>query len=107
MPVEIVRRKPTTRMNAERLRISLMGDHSLDGAGCMLLQVVAFLHDMGFTHFGGGDLYLALIDRDHHPLTRFPDGSPVRDHVLTIRSPYDCAADKYDLKFPPPPPRPF
>ena len=99
MPVQIIRKPPTGKVGGERLKISLLGDHALDGTSCMFLQVVAFLHDMGFTHAGASDLYLSLIDRDRHPLTHFPNGTPLADHVITIRSPYACAADEYDRKF--------
>jgi hypothetical protein len=107
MPVKIIRKPPTSKAPAERLKISLLGDHPLDGLSCMFLQVIAFLHEQGFTHGGGGDFYLSLIDRDRHPLTHFPDGTPVAEHIIAIRSPYQCAADEYDRKFRPEPPRSF
>ena len=102
MRIELTRRPPFNGGAAQNLKVSLLGAHTLDGKGCMALQVVAFLHELGFTHAGDSYLYLRMIAPDLHPLTRFPDGSEIKDHVITIRSPYQCAADEYDRKFQPP-----
>jgi hypothetical protein len=96
---KIIRKPPTAGSGTERLKIALDGRHNLDGMGCMVLQVIAFLHELGFDMTGGGHLYIDLLDRDHHPLTFFPDGSKIAEHLIVVRSPYQCAADEYDRKF--------
>jgi hypothetical protein len=107
MGVRIVRKPPTSKGGSDRLKVSLLGTHPLDAKVCMFLQTIAFLQHRGFTHAGPADLYLPLIDRSLHPLTIFPDGTPIAEHFITIADPYACAADDYDRKFSPPPPRPF
>lgn len=107
MSVQINRKPPTSRSGSDRLKISLLGDHALDAKVCMFLQAIAFLQHRGFTHAGPADLYLPLIDGHLHPLTLFPDGTPISDHFVTIAGPYACAADDYDRKYSLPFPRPF
>ena len=105
--IRLVRKPPTSKAHADRLKITLLGDHSLDDKGCMELQINAHLQGIGFTHAGPIDLYVPLIDQDRHPLTHFPDGTLIADHIITITQPYACAADEYDRKFHLPPPRPW
>ena len=104
---QIVRKPPTGKSGTERLKISLEGIHNLDGIGCMILQGIAFLHELGFDMTGGGHLYLDLLDRNNYPLTQFPDGTLIADHHIVVRKPYPCAADYYDRKFSLDPPKPF
>ena len=103
MHIEIVRKPPENRNGIERLKISLLGDHTLDAKSCMFLQAIALLHSKGFLYAGASDLYLPLIDRSHHPLTHFTDGTLISDHVIKVHGPYECAADQYDRKFRPAP----
>lgn len=107
MAIQIIRKPPTAKTPGERLKVSLLGDHALDAKVCMFLQVIALLGTKGFTHAGPADLYVPMIDQNRHPLTHFPDGTLIADHIVTIAHPYACAADEYDRKFLVPQPRPF
>ena len=104
--IRLIRKPPTSKTPTERLKISLLGQHSLDDKGSMELQIIAYLQSVGFTHAGPIDFYVPLIDRHFHPLTHFPDGTLIADHIITITEPYSCAADEYDRRYALPPPEP-
>jgi hypothetical protein len=104
--LQIRRKPPTSKNQSERLKISLLGAHSLDEKACMILQVIAHLQSIGFSHADPTDFYLPPVDPNHHPLTHFPDGTLIADHYITIAAPYACAADEYDRRFSLHPPAP-
>jgi hypothetical protein len=105
--IHIRRKPPTAKIQSERLKYSLLGNHTLEEKDCMALQVTAHLRHLGFTHVGPMDCYAPLLTPDFHPLTHFPDGTLIADHFITISDPYQSAADHYDLKYAPRPPKPF
>lgn len=96
MSYELLRKPPVGNPKTDRFKISLLGNHSTKQKLAMLLQAKFFLHEHGIDHAGLTDVYIPLIDAHGHPLAFFPDGTPIDDYHLVIKSPYHCAADEYD-----------
>ncbi len=97
--IRIVRKPNFGNARVERLKITLPGSYDIAQKRCQILSALAFIEDHGrFTHAGATDFYLSLIDPDGHPLSRFPDGTLISDHLVTVRAPYSSAADQYDPK---------
>src|SRR5690348_13619865 len=98
MTIQLVR-KPPVGKKFESLRIVLDGNHTLKQKVSMLLQAkFALEHDYNVHFAGTTNLYMPLVDQWGHPLTHFPDGTEIADHILNVKSPYHCAADTYDLR---------
>ena len=96
MTVTIVRKPPTSKGYNERLKITLVGNHTMKQKTCMLLQAKFYLeHEQGLGFAGPTDVYIPLIDQFGHPLTRFSNGNLIADYNLVIASPYHCAADEH------------
>ena len=95
MTIQLVR-KPPVGKKFDSLRIVMEGNHTLDEKVCEFRQALTWLqehHNIG--HAGLSNLYMPLVDRFGYPLTHFPDGTEIVDHILTVKSPYSCAADFY------------
>ncbi len=108
MTARLVRKPPGKTAFTDRMRITLEGNHTAKQKVSMLLQAKFLLqHDHGITFFGPSDFYAAIVDAHGYPLTNFPDGRPIADFYVVIDSPYPCAADDFDRKFRPEPPRSF
>jgi hypothetical protein len=96
MTIQLVRKPPIGNVKSERLKITLVGNHTLKQKTCMLLQAKFYLqHEQRIDFAGPTDVYIALIDPHGHPLAYFADGNPISDYNLVIDSPYHCAADSY------------
>ena len=108
LDLELVRKPPIGHTRSDRLKITLEGRHTVKQKLAMLTQVKFWLHqEHNIDNAGGSDFYLALLDPNGYPLTAFADGRAISDYHLVIRSPYHCAADEYDRRYPLPGPRPF
>ena len=95
MMIQLVR-KPPVGKKFDSLRVVLEGNHTLDEKLCEFRQALAFLQEHhNIANAGASNLYMPLVDQWGHPLTRFPDGTEIVDHILTVKSPYSCAADFY------------
>ena len=89
-------RKPPIGKKFESLRIVLEGNFTLDEKLCEFRQALSFLHEHhNIGNAGLINVYAPLVDIWGHPLTRFPDGTEIADHILTVKGPYQCAADQY------------
>jgi hypothetical protein len=95
MKIQLMK-KPPIGKKFDSLRIVLEGNHTLDGKLCEFRQALTFLHEYhNIGNAGSINVYAPLVDAWGHPLTRFPDGTEIVDHILTVKSPYSCAADFY------------
>jgi len=95
MTIQLVR-KPPIGKKYESLRIVMEGNFGWDDKLCEFLQVISYLRYRQNIHNAGLiNIYANLVDATGYPLTHFPDGSEISDHVLTIKGPYECAADQY------------
>ena len=95
MTIQLVRKPPIGHIKSERLKITLLGNHTMKQKACMLMQVKFWLHqEHGIDNAGPTDVYLSLLDPNGYPLTTFRDERSVSDY-LVIDSPYHCAADSY------------
>ena len=95
MAIQLVR-KPPVGKKFDSLRIVLEGNHTLEGKLCEFRQALSFLeHHHNIGNAGLSNFYMPLVDAWGHPLTHFPDGTEIADHILTVKSPYSCAADLY------------
>jgi len=93
--LQLIRKAPIGK-KFESLRIVLDGNFSLDEKACEFRQALAWLQEHQNIHFAGSsNFYMPLVDRHGHPLTHFPDGTEIADHILTVKGPYLCAADIY------------
>jgi len=99
-------RKITGKEITERLRISLRNNHTLDEKDAMWLLCSQELRLLGFQCAGPTDIYVPLITPDGRPLTHFPNGTLIKEHLIYLDQPYHCAADEYDIKYAPKPPKP-
>ncbi len=98
MTIQLIR-KPPVGKKFDSLRIVLEGNHTLKQKVSMLLQAKFMLEHDHNVHFAGmTNLYMPLVDKWGHPLTHFPDGTEIAEHILNINSPYHCAADLYDRR---------
>ena len=96
MTLQLVRKPPTNKAFNERLKITMLGNHTLKQKTCMLLQAKYYLqHEQRIDFAGPTDVYVALIDQYGHPLTHFFNGNAIADYNIVIESPYHCAADSY------------
>ena len=96
MTIQLVRKPPIGHIKSERLKITLLGNHTMKQKACMLMQVKFWLHqEHGIDNAGPTDVYLSLLDPNGYPLTTFRDELSVSDYNLVIDSPYHCAADSY------------
>ena len=98
MTLQLVRKPPIGNSRTERLKITLIGNHTMKQKACMLLQAKYFLqHEHGLRFAGPTDIYMPLIDEAGHPLTHFADGRLIVDFNMLVESPYHCAADAYRI----------
>jgi hypothetical protein len=96
MTIQLVRKPPTNKQFNDRLKITLLGNHTMKQKAAMLLEAKFWLeHEHGIRHAGPSDFYIDLIDEHGHPLTHFANQNPFADWSLLIKSPYHCAADSY------------
>jgi hypothetical protein len=95
MTIQLVK-KPPLGKKYDSLRIVLEGNHHWDDKMCEFRQAISFLrykHNIG--NAGIINVYAALVDPTGYPLSYFPDGTEIADHILTVKGPYQCAADFY------------
>ena len=79
-----------------KLRITLAGHHTLKQKRCMVSQIFSWLeYQQGIINAGQIDLYLPCFDAQGRPLSKFPDGTEIAKHTVTIDSPYSAAADEH------------
>jgi len=96
MTIQLVRKPPTHKAFNERLKITLLGNHTMKQKGAMLFDVKFFLeHEHGISNASVTDVYMGLIDPYGHPLTHFPNGNLIADYSIVVNSPYHCAADDH------------
>lgn len=96
MTLQIIRKPPTRKGFNERLKITLLDNHTLKQKIAMLMDAKFWLeHEHGIRYGGPADFYVGLVDEWGHPLTHFPNGNPIADWSLLVRSPYHCAADDH------------
>ena len=95
MTIQLVR-KPPIGKKFDSLRIVMEGNFNWDEKMCEFRQAVAFLrYKHNIQNAGLINLYANLVDATGYPITHFPDGTDIADHILTIKGPYECAADQY------------
>ena len=113
MTIQLVRKPPIGNARSTRLKVTFDGRHTTEEKGCMVMQALSWvLNKQGIGNIGLSDLYLSLLDPSGYPVTTLRDDRsgadiPVAGYDLIIKNPYDCAADEYDRRQPPPVPRPF
>jgi hypothetical protein len=96
MTVQLVRKPPTAKAFSDRLKITLLGNHTMKQKGAMLFDVKFFLeHEHGIRNASITDVYMGLIDPHGYPLTHFSNGSLITDFNIVVNSPYHCAADEH------------
>jgi hypothetical protein len=95
MTARLVRKPPIGNVRSERLKIALIGSHTMKQKLCMMTQVKFWLHEHGIDNAGPTDFYVPLLDPNGYPITNFSDGTLITDFNLVIESPYHCAADSY------------
>src|ERR1700675_3587793 len=96
MTIQLVRKPPTNKSLNDRLKITLLGNHTMKQKAAMLLDAKFWLeHEHGIRYAGPTDVWLDLIDPDGHPLTHFAHGNLIADYSIVIKSAYHCAADSY------------
>jgi hypothetical protein len=96
MTIQLVRKPPTNKAFTDRLKVTLVGNHTMKQKACMLMQVKFWLqHEQRIGNAGTVDVYIPLIDADGHPLTQFANGTSIADYNVIIQSPYHCAADEH------------
>jgi hypothetical protein len=96
MTLQMVKKPPTKTGFNERLKISLLGNHTFKQKAAMLLEAKFWLeHEHGIGNAGLTHVYIPLIDVHGYPLTHFANGDPIADWDLVINSPYHCAADDH------------
>ena len=95
MTIQLVR-KPPIGKKFESMRIVLEGNYSWEQKLCQCRQAIAFLkYRQNIGNAGLINVYAALVDTTGYPVTHFPDGTAIADHILTVKTPYSCAADFY------------
>src|SRR5258708_2149484 len=103
MTIRIVRKPPIGNIKTDRLKAIMQGNHTLEQKLCMSRQVIHLLQMEGFECAGQMDMWIPLIAPDGHELTHFANGKLISDSQIIVESPYDCAADNYDMPRPRPP----
>jgi hypothetical protein len=103
MSFEILPKPPVGNTKTERLKITLEGNHTLKQKISMLLEIKFWLNEKhGISFAGPSDVYVALIDQYGHPLSHFANHEAIGNLWVRSRSPYHCAADEYDNRYPSP-----
>jgi hypothetical protein len=103
MNIKMLRKPPVGTTISDRLKITLLGNHTLQQKTCMIREAKYYLeHEQNIEFAGPTDVYISLIDQYGHPLTHFFNGSDIAGWNMFIEQPYPCAADEYDK-----PHRPF
>jgi hypothetical protein len=98
MGVRLETIKAVGHVRADRLKIILEGQHTMEEKICMAMKAVAVLeHDHGIYRASDCDWWVSPIDDHNHPLTIFPGGQLVGKSRLIVDSPYSCAAKAYGL----------
>ena len=95
MTIALLRKPPTEKIRADRLKVTFAGGHTFKGHACMFIPLKFRLRQEGIDNAGGTDLRIAPHDPCGHPLALFRDGKPVADYNVIINSPYHRAADQY------------
>ncbi len=96
MTVRLLRKPPLGGEKIDRLKVTLLGSHTVKQKIAMMTQVKFWLHEQGIDHAGMSTFYIDPRDANGHPLISFRDGNLITDYHLVIDSPYHCAADDYD-----------
>jgi hypothetical protein len=96
MTIQLVRKPPSGNHKTERLKVTLLGNHTVKQKACMFMQVKFWLHhEHGIDTAGVTDFYINFIDPNGDPLTTFRNDILIADYNLLIDSPYHCAADEH------------
>ena len=85
MTLQLIRKPPTNKSFNERLKITLLGNHTMKQKTAMLLDAKFWLeHEHGIRYAGPADFYVGLIDQYGHPLTHFANQVPIADWSVVI-----------------------
>ena len=96
MSIFLVKNPPTHKGFNKRLKISLLGNHTMKQKAAMILEAKFWLeHERGIRFAGPSDFYIDLIDEWGHPLTHFANQDLIAAWHMQIKSPYHCAADQH------------
>lgn len=88
--------KAVAKQLSDRMKISLLGYHTMKQKGAMFFDAKFFLeHEYGIRFAGQIDLYPNFVDQHGQPITHFSNGNAIGAYNMIVRSPYHCAADHY------------